>query len=209
MNTKTVGLASGKHSHHYLLLLLGIDAKGLLLCGRTMQVIDDELFYLLRIFANDRTYLSQIQTLNSTVYYSAFQDHSKNTVKSGLGTVKVSSDQYDSQVADQKGTPDLKAGIFVQNHCHNISTTSGGTDIKYHSSSHCWENNCKTQLQEHVMCKWRTKGINSFTGTYIERQGKRGIDSPAHGADSKEEKSKYNKCCIDDPHKCTYIPLRK
>ena len=43
MNTKTVGLASGKHSHHYLLLLLGIDAKGLLLCGRTMQVIDDEL----------------------------------------------------------------------------------------------------------------------------------------------------------------------
>lgn len=47
MNTKTVGLASGKHSHHYLLLLLGIDAKGLLLCGRTMQVIDDELFYLL------------------------------------------------------------------------------------------------------------------------------------------------------------------
>ena len=42
MNTKTVGLASGKHSHHYLLLLLGIDAKGLLLCGRTMQVIDDE-----------------------------------------------------------------------------------------------------------------------------------------------------------------------
>ena len=77
-----------------------------------MQVIDDELFYLLRIFANDRTYLSQIQTLNSTVYYSAFQDHSKNTVKSGLGTVKVSSDQYDSQVADQKGTPDLKACLL-------------------------------------------------------------------------------------------------
>ena len=88
MNTKTVGLASGKHSHHYLLLLLGIDAKGLLLCGRTMQVIDDELFYLLRIFTNDRTYLSQVQTLNCTVYYSAFQDHSKNTVKSGLGTVQ-------------------------------------------------------------------------------------------------------------------------
>ena len=43
------------------------------------------------------------------------------------------------------------------------------------------------------MCKWRTKGINSFTGTYIERQGKRGIDSPAHGADSKEEKSKDEK----------------
>ena len=86
-------------------------------------------------------------------------------------------------------------------------------DVLYHSESgidfYSWENNCKTQLQKHVMCKWRTKGINSFTGTYIERQGKRGIDSPAHGADSKEEKSKYNKCCIDDPHKCTYIPLRK
>ena len=129
MNTKTVGLTSGKHSHHYLLLLLGIDAKGLLLCGRTMQVIDDELFYLLRIFANDRTYLSQVQTLNCTVYYSALQDHSKNTVKSGLGTVKVSCDQYDSQVADQKGTPDLKAGIFVQNHCHNIST-SGASPLR-------------------------------------------------------------------------------
>ena len=70
MNTKTVGLASGKHSHHYLLLLLGIDAKGLLLCGRTMQVIDDELFYLLRIFANDRTYLSQISiALSTTVHF--------------------------------------------------------------------------------------------------------------------------------------------
>ena len=115
-------------------------------------------------------------------------------------------------IEEKKLDPELIIGVpvgFVQNHCHNISTTSGGTDIKYHSSSHCRKDHCKTKLQEHVMCKWRTKGINSFTGTYIERQGKRGIDSPAHGADSKEEKSKYNKCCIDDPHKCTYIPLRK
>lgn len=72
MNTKTVGLASGKHSHHYLLLLLGIDAKGLLLCGRTMQVIDDELFYLLRIFTNDRTYLLRFRlsiALSTTVHF--------------------------------------------------------------------------------------------------------------------------------------------
>jgi len=57
------------------------------------------------------------------------------------------------------------------------------------AAPNCRKDHCKTKLQEHVMCKWRTKGINSFTGTYIERQSKRGINSPAHGADSKEEKN--------------------
>ena len=84
------------NSNDLIALFHIVGADRLIDRSAAVQVIDDELFYLFRIFANDRTYLSQIQTLNSTVYYSAFQDHSKNTVKSGLGTVKVSGDQYDS-----------------------------------------------------------------------------------------------------------------
>ena len=209
MNAKAVGLASGENSHQYLLLLFGINTEGILLSCRTVKIVDNKVFHLIWVLADNGTDFSQVQAFNGTVYNGTFQDHSQDTVKSGLCTVKVSGDQYDSKIADQKGASNLQTGIFMQDHGYNIGTTSGSAYVKYHVRSYCWQDNRKAQLQEYIMCQRETKRIDHFTGTYIKRQGKGGINSPAHRTDSQKEKSEYNQRCVDDPHECAYIPLRK
>lgn len=209
MNAKAVGLASGENSHQYLLLLFGINTEGILLSCRTVKIVDNKVFHLIWVLADNGTDFSQVQAFNGTVYNGTFQDHSQDTVKSGLCTVKVSGDQYDSKIADQKGASNLQTGIFMQDHGYNIGTTSGSAYVKYHGRSYCWQDNRKAQLQEYIMCQRETKRIDHFTGTYIKRQGKGGINSPAHRTDSQKEKSEYNQRCVDDPHECAYIPLRK
>lgn len=114
MNAKAVGLASGENSHQYLLLLFGINTEGILLSCRTVKIVDNKVFHLIWVLADNGTDFSQVQAFNGTVYNGTFQDHSQDTVKSGLCTVKVSGDQYDSKIADQKGASNLQTGIFVQ-----------------------------------------------------------------------------------------------
>ncbi len=136
-----------RHSHHYLLLLLGIDAKGLLLCGRTMvslmmnsSTCSGYLLMIVHTFLRFRLSIA----LSTTVHFRSFQEYSK--VRSGHRKGKQRSVRFPRSLT-KRGTPDLKAGI-----CAKIIATISvppveAPTLKYHSSSHCWENNCKTQLR--------------------------------------------------------------
>ena len=86
MNAKAVGLASGENSHQYLLLLFGINTEGILLSCRTVKIVDNKVFHLIWVLADNGTEFSQVQAFNGTVYNGTFQDHSQDTVKSGLCT---------------------------------------------------------------------------------------------------------------------------
>ena len=105
MNAKAVGLASGENSHQYLLLLFGINTEGILLSCRTVKIVDNKVFHLIWVLADNGTDFSQVQAFNGTVYNGTFQDHSQDTVKSGLCTVKISGDQYDSRSLTRRARP--------------------------------------------------------------------------------------------------------
>ncbi len=137
MNAKAVGLASGENSHQYLLLLFGINTEGILLSCRTVKIVDNKVFHLIWVLADngDRLFAgSGFQWHCLQRYISrSFPGYSK--VRSVHR--KVSGDrEYDSKIADQKGASNLQTGIFMQDHGYaNIGTTSGSAYVKYHGRS--------------------------------------------------------------------------
>ena len=60
VNTKAVGLTSGKNGHQYLLLRFCVNAEGFLFSSRTVKVVDNESLYFVRILADHGTDLSKV-----------------------------------------------------------------------------------------------------------------------------------------------------
>ena len=146
-------LDSVQCSQDNIFILAGISAFCMADAGAAPQSVNDEVADRLRVVAHDIKVFGQVKALDKSIDHERADRQAEKRIQSGLYIKYKESCPCDQRVRYEQGAPDIKAGIFLQDHGNDIRASAGSPDIKEDGGTQRRKRNGKAKLQHRLVGK--------------------------------------------------------
>ena len=98
--------------------------------GAPVQCVDNEVTDVFRLIAYNIKIFGQVETLDKCIDHKGADCQAEKRVQSGFNVKHEKPGSGDHYVREEQSAPDIKAGIFLQDHGNDIRAAAGCSDVK-------------------------------------------------------------------------------
>lgn len=183
------GLTSPQYGQDNGAVAVGVSTLCVVYGGAAVQVFHDKVADRLRICTDDREVLAQVDVLDYAVDNEGLCHQTAEGEQTGLRAEDEAGSDGDEQIHDEQGSADVDAGILFEDHCQDVGTAAGCTDVKQDRSADCGQDDGKDQLQYRLRGQRMIHREPDFGKTQTNRGQHADIDGADTEAASEKDKS--------------------
>ena len=119
----------------------------------SVQLMNEEIADVIRIVADNIEIFGKVETFDEVVDHERADRKTKERIKTCLNVENEAACNSDQDICHEKCLADIKTAVFLEDHCHDISTAAGRTDVKKDRRAECRKRNGKAELQHGLVCQ--------------------------------------------------------
>ena len=174
------GLTSPQYGQDNGAVAVGVSTLCVVYGGAAVQIFHNKITDRLGVGTDDREVLAQVDVLDNAVDNEGLCHQTAEGEQTGLRAEDEAGSDGDEQIHDEQGSADVDAGILFQDHCQDVGTAAGCTDVKQDRSADCGQDDGKDQLQHRL----RGQRMIHREPNFGKAQTNRGQHADIDGADT-------------------------